>query len=262
MKRKHHFSGWAAGALFLLTMLFMGCSPTNSNTAAAHNTLPASTSGCSGQSVKIVQTTGTVNSTASNSFTMATQSNSTVQVTYDASTIIRRESETTSTALQTGAPVKVAVAQNKDQTYTALTIVITDVQGGLGTTGGMNGGGTPPAGAPGGIPSGGPIGTPGNMQGSGNLTGGTDCSVDPADPTTGQPTINGTLQSINGTQITVLDITSPGQAARTIALTSATKFVAIETVDPGSIQSGMQVVVSSAQKSGSQITALALTIIS
>lgn len=205
--------------LLLLAILLTGCGSGSNRQGSAAST-PTPLSGCPGHTT----TTGTVQRTASSSFTLVTPDQQSVQVRYASTTLTTRESLISTMGLQQGTVVKVAVTSQQRQSYTALTIVV------LGSF---------PASS---ASPGGAGGSPGNAG----------CVLAPGDPTAGYQTLGGPVVSVSRSQLQVLDGSKPNQPALKIALTSATKCIRIDAVSPESLQAGMHVtVISSPSKHGS-----------
>jgi hypothetical protein len=190
--------------------------------------------------------TGTVKTVNKNTLMITSLQGKDVQITFTNATTFIRQSTLTTVGLKTGMLVSVIVAQNADNTYSALTISVRNsltrqagFTGGSRSCGGQFSRGTGTPGA---------SGRPGFGKGTPGTFGGGQ----------GRQSINGTVSQVNGDTLTVTDTSGNNF---TLTLTAATRITDQQTVSASNLQSGEAVTITGTANSQGVISASSVSIL-
>lgn len=184
---------------------------------------------------------GTIQSINGTTLMITDAQGNSVKATYTNTTRFTRQAKVTTSALQSGTFVFVAVTQNADNTYTATSISLSN-GGNRGLRPGGFGGGPGRRGN-----AACRQGQRGNFAGQ-DLTGGTG-------NTRG---ITGTVSQLSGTRLTVTDV---NQADYTVTLNSTTQIIQTSQASATALQVGMRVNVVGLRDAQGVITARSVTIL-
>lgn len=230
--------------LVLLSVLVAGCNIPFLPTSITSSTTSTSATACPSP-VPFQTTSGTIRSINGTTLLIAAANGSTVTATYTSTTRFTRQTKVTTTALQNGAFVFVAVTQNADNTYTATRISLSNAANAGSRPGGAFGG----SGRRGGNRS-----ACGGRRGFLGANGGQDL----AGGTGNTRGIAGTVSQLKGNTLTVTDV---NQADYTVTLNSTTQIIQTSQAAATSLQVGMKVNLVGLRNAQGVITARSVTIL-